>query len=743
MLTNARVLGQGFPAKSGFQSVSTLFVALAIAVVFALDGFTPIGIGIPFLYILILWIAMAWGTPRQAFAVTVTSSVLTLLGLLLSPDGELRTDLTNRAITLVTLWFLAYFGSAHRKGVDILHKRERELTDFVENAPVGIHWIAPDGTILWANQEELEMLGYHREEYIGRTVIEFHVDREVAEDILEKLNANVPLKDCAARLRHKDGSIRHVLISCNVYRQDGRFIHSRCFTQDITVRVRAELAENESEQLAAANTRLVKEVAERRKAEEALRERAELLRVTFDSAPLGIYVTGLDGTFIKANAAYQRMVGYSEEELLHKTRGSLTHQDDRAHYQALCGELVTGKRGLFEIEKRYHIQSGDAIWVRSRVSAVRDDLGQPRFLVAVVQDITEHRLGQQALQQSQETYAALVNSVDGIVWEADAQNFQFTFVSQQAEKLLGYPIGRWLNERAFWKDHVHPDDREWAVAFCATATREKRPHDFEYRMLAADGRTVWVRDIVTVVVESDQPVRLRGIIVDITKRKLAQKALEESERRLRQALEERERLSQDLHDHIIQTIYAIGMRLEACQRRVHDNPKDVAAQLAQAVSGLNGVIRDVRRYISGSGPQILSMPQLRAELARLVRAIGATGTLRFRLNVDPLAVSQLTAQQAEHVLHVAREALSNALQHSRAKQGRLSLQEADTDIRVEISDDGVGFDPEVARRNSGGLHNMESRTRQIGGRLEFLSSPGHGATIILHIPKEDTAHDSR
>src|SRR5207249_519201 len=79
----------------------------------------------------------------------------------------------------------------------------------------------------------------------------------------------------------------------------------------------------------------------------------------------------------------------------------------------------------------------------------------------------------------------LVNSVEGIVWEADATTLPFLFVSDQAERVLGYPVERWLSEPTFWKDHLHPDDREWALLSWVTATGEKRDHDFEYRMIAA------------------------------------------------------------------------------------------------------------------------------------------------------------------------------------------------------------------------------------------------------------------
>ncbi len=115
-----------------------------------------------------------------------------------------------------------------------LRRSERELRDFVENATEGLHWGGPDGRIIWANQAELELLGYTADEYIGRSITEFHADQDVITNILNRLRAGEELRDYEATLRAKDGSLKHVLINSSVYREDGRFIHSRCFTRDIT-----------------------------------------------------------------------------------------------------------------------------------------------------------------------------------------------------------------------------------------------------------------------------------------------------------------------------------------------------------------------------------------------------------------------------------------------------------------------------------------------------------------------------
>ncbi|HEV8096470.1 MAG TPA: PAS domain S-box protein, partial [Burkholderiales bacterium] len=150
----------------------------------------------------------------------------------------------------------------------------------------------------------------------------------------------------------------------------------------------------------------------------------------------------------------------------------------------------------------------------------------------VGREIGDRKRAEQALRQSSEKYEGLVSSIDGIVWEADPATFAFHFVSDQAERLFGYPSRQWL-EPNFWRDHTHPDDVAWAGEYCARATAEKRNHEFEYRMIAADGRTVWLRDLVAVVVEDGMVAKLRGIMVDVTDRRRAELALRKSEERFR------------------------------------------------------------------------------------------------------------------------------------------------------------------------------------------------------------------
>lgn len=169
-----------------------------------------------------------------------------------------------------------------------LRRRERELSDFIENAAVGLHWVGADGTILWANQAELDLLGYTREEYIGRHIADFYADQDVIKDILERLTRDETLHSYEARLRCKDGSIRHVLISSNVMRKGGEFLHTRSFTRDIT---------------------------DRKRAEEALRASEEQFRAVVETALDAVITIDEESTILFVNKSTQKIFGHTLEEL--------------------------------------------------------------------------------------------------------------------------------------------------------------------------------------------------------------------------------------------------------------------------------------------------------------------------------------------------------------------------------------------------------------------------------------------
>ena len=159
---------------------------------------------------------------------------------------------------------------------------------------------------------------------------------------------------------------------------------------------------------------------------------------------------------------------------------------------------------------------------------------------------------------SQDEARHLLESLKAIVWRGDPDSYCFTYVSQAAEDILGYPVDQWLDDPKFWAEHIHPDDREWTLDYCVTNTNALRDHEFEYRMIAADGREVWLKDVVHLIVEGGRPVESIGVMVDITDKKRADEA--EKQLELAQASQQH---ALKLNDAIVQGLAIAKYALEA------------------------------------------------------------------------------------------------------------------------------------------------------------------------------------
>ncbi|MDR7376009.1 diguanylate cyclase (GGDEF)-like protein/PAS domain S-box-containing protein [Rhodoferax ferrireducens] len=170
--------------------------------------------------------------------------------------------------------------------------------------------------------------------------------------------------------------------------------------------------------------------------------------------------------------------------------------------------------------------------VHSLKTPLYDAAGQPQFLLEVLQDISERKQEQAALQANDQRFRDLVDFTDGIVWEADATTFNNSFISKSAERLLGYPLADWLTPN-FWANHIYPEDRAQAMQYSTDCIARGEDHEFEYRFVTQDGRVVWIHDSTKIAMQDGKPKWLRGLMVDITARHQEQQLLRVSHQSLK------------------------------------------------------------------------------------------------------------------------------------------------------------------------------------------------------------------
>jgi signal transduction histidine kinase len=208
-------------------------------------------------------------------------------------------------------------------------------------------------------------------------------------------------------------------------------------------------------------------------------------------------------------------------------------------------------------------------------------------------------------------------------------------------------------------------------------------------------------------------------------------------------LQERERIGQDLHDGIIQALYAVGLSLEDAGELMADDPVEAAARVERAIDSIHGTIRDIRNFIFGLRPELLDDVDLRGGLAILADEFRTSTLVDIELRApEPV---DLDAEDAVQLLQLTREALSNVARHADATRVVIDLGATHGSLRLAIADDGRGFDPAATRGPAHhGLTNMRARAESMGGRLTITSRPGAGTRVVAELPIDaDIAPEER
>jgi PAS domain S-box-containing protein len=407
---------------------------------------------------------------------------------------------------------------------------------------------------------------------------------------------------------------------------------------------------------------------------------------------------------------------------------NLVHPDDRAEVIESCDQsLKTGKPT--NAEWRVVWPDGSVHWIAGRWQVFMNGSGAPSRMIGVNTDVTERKLAEDALRESEQRFRLVANTAPVMIWMS-GQDRRPTYFNQFWLDFTGLSETDLQNGLA---GIVHPDDYQQCHETYCRGFDQRQPFKKECRLRRHDGQYRWMLDLGVPRFHKDGSFAgYIGTCIDVTDQKLAEEVVSGMARKLVDAQEqERARIARELHDDINQRLAMLAVELEQLQ----DNPSDVTSRLQK--------LRKQTIEIS-SGVQALSHDLHSSQLEYLGVVAGMRGWCsefgeRQKLEIDFSSdvSTVLPFQLGLTLFRVLQEALHNAVKHSGVRRFVVQLREDSGEIHLVISDLGKGFDVQAALQGKGlGLISMRERVRLVNGTIAIESKPMCGTSIHARIPLE-------
>jgi PAS domain S-box-containing protein len=620
-----------------------------------------------------------------------------------------------------------------------LSMSESRFRRLKESNIIGVIIVEMKGRILEANDAFLNMVGYTQEELLaGRVNWQDMTPPEYIEqsqNLIQELKNKGACQPIEKEYLRKDGSRVSVLFGL-------------------------ALLEDNSEQLIG----FVVDVSSRKKAEESLRRQEEQLRLITNSLPVQISYIDAQQRYRFNNKRYEEWFGVPTAEIygqhLKAYLGESVYQKITPYVQTvLSGKQVTYETELLHQDGTIHETSVTYIPQFNQQRKVEG-------FVALIRDITEQKQYENALKESEEKFRKLTEKVRVIPWEADPNTGNFTYVGPQTEEILGYPAIDWYSDN-FWAEHIHPEDKEWAIEYCLNSSQSEENYEFEYRMLAADGRIVWLYDIVNVVQGDNGPKQLHGFLIDITERKQAEQEREKLLAREQAARTEAETLNRVKDEFLATLSHELRTPLNAMlgwtqllkSRKFDESTTAKALEtidrnsraLAQLIEDVLDVSRIIRGKLRLNLHSVELSPIVTAAIETLQPAADAKN-ICIESEFDPLL--GVVIVDVNRLQQIVWNLLSNAVKFT-PKGGKIQIkvERINSRVQIQVSDTGIGIDSEFLphvfdrfrqadssiTRSHGGLGLGLAIVRHLvelhGGTVSAISEGlNKGATFIVNLP---------
>ncbi|WP_075293277.1 PAS domain-containing sensor histidine kinase [Pararhizobium arenae] len=572
--------------------------------------------------------------------------------------------------------------SGHKELEETIQQKNADLEDFFENSAIGLHIVGGDGIIQRANKAELALLGYTAEEYVGRHIVEFHVDAPVIGDILHKLACGEKLDRYSARLRAKDGSIKQVLITSNSRFKDEKFISTRCFTTDVTDLREAETARHESD---------------------------ERLAATYDAATIGIAEADKDGRLLRVNDTLCRMLARSREELLNMTFFDYTQEEDQLEDGALYARQIAGEIDNYAVRKRAMRPDGTTVYLDVYSSSVLDAAGGFRYGVRVLQDVTTTKQMEDRIRESEQHLRDLLEALPAAVYTTDATG-RITFFNAAAVEMSGRTpeVGdMWCVTWRLYNTDGTPLPHDQCPM--AVALKENRAvRGAEAIAERPDGTRIPFIPFPTPLYDAEgKLIGAINMLVDITERKQA---------------ENRQKILIDELNHRVKNTLATVQSLAGQTARHADSLEDFSDRFEARLLALSRA-HDLltRRHWEGASLEALTREVLTAMIGSAAPQVEINGPL-----VD------LDSRRALSLTMVLNELATNAVKYGAlsSEAGSLSLtwrleEGSDLKPRMILEWRERGGPPVVppARRGTGSKLMERCIERDLGGEFDLIFEP--------------------
>ena len=612
------------------------------------------------------------------------------------------------------------------------------LRGLLDALPDGLVIADADGGIVYANRRFAELSGYDVAELRGqriemlvpermRELHERHRSRYTSSPTVRPMGAGLNI-----RLRRKDGSEFAADISLSPLATDGS---------------RVTLA-------------MIRDVTDRREAEERLRRSEERFRLLVEWVQdYAILMLEPDGRLASWNLGAQRITGYDAEEIIGRNVAVLYPPEEAARGRPQKQLERARREGRVTDEGWRLRKDGTRFWASVALTALPDDGGGVRGFAKVIRDMTERRYSAARLEAVAEiTRAVLENRTHDQVLQV---------VARRGRELVGAATAAVATPSGPGELMVRVGEGDagtalvgTTVAATGTVTGEAVRTRAALRLddaLQSDSMLVPSLAeaaglgplLVVPLATEERPFgalvvgNLRGqaVFTEEDQRSLelfaAQASVALEHGRIRGELErlaiieDRERIARELHDGIVQALFAVGLGLLSVEPLASEPP--VRERIHEAVDSIDRAIADLRRYIFGLKPQAVAEESLASAITHLVRDFEARTRVVTAVDVDA-RIAGLGDEVAGEVVQMTREALSNVARHAHATTCRVSLRYEAPHAVLEIDDDGRGFDPSSVPGHGYGLTNLQERAARIGGSLEITSQAGQGTTMRLRFP---------